>query len=125
MRRRLPLLLLVLPALALWPGCTREDPRFAKLTGLAREGYLVYKRECKVCHSMNASHDGPLGPPIAGASLELLEARVLRLSYPPGYTPKRDTKAMFPALPHLKAKLPAIHAFLDPSLHPAAGADGE
>ncbi len=103
---------------ALAVGCGREDPRFAQLTGLAREGYLVYKRECKVCHSMNASADGPLGPPIAGSSIELLEARVLRLQYPPGYTPKRDTRAMFPALPHLAPKIPALHAFLDPALHP-------
>jgi len=105
-------------AVVLAVGCGEEDPRFAKLEGLAREGYLVYKRECKVCHSMNASTDGPLGPPIAGASIELLEARVLRLQYPPGYTPKRATRAMFPALPHLAPKIPALHAFLDPALHP-------
>lgn len=119
---RRALLLLVLcgpPALlAVTSGCGAEDPRFAKLTGLAREGYLVYKRQCKVCHSMNASTDGPLGPPIAGSSIELLEARVLRLKYPPGYTPKRDTRAMFPALPHLAPSIPALHAFLDPALHP-------
>ncbi len=107
-------MLILLPLFA----CSDEDPRFTNLTDLEREGMTIYKRECSVCHSMNARNDGPLGPPIAGSSIELLEARVLRLSYPPGYQPKRDTRQMFPALPHLAPKMRALHAFLDPKHHP-------
>ena len=33
--------------------------------------------------------DGSVGPAVAGASRELIEAKVLRGEYPPGYTPKR------------------------------------
>ena len=48
---------------------------------------------------------------VAELPLELLQAKVLRNEYPPGYAPKRDTKAMIP-LPHLEPELPAIAAFL-------------
>ena len=36
---------------------------------------------------------------------------MLRNEYPPGYTPKRDTRAMIP-LAHMEPELPAIAAFL-------------
>ena len=49
--------------------------------------------------------------------LELIEARVMRAEYPPGYTPKRTTKVMIP-LPHLQAKLPELAAYLG-SLKPS------
>ena len=44
--------------------------------------------------------------------MELLEARVVRGEYPPGYEPKRKSKAMVP-LPQVKADIPALHAFLN------------
>ena len=50
---------------------------------------------------MDPRTDGSLGPAVAGASLELLTARVLRAEYPAGYTPKRETRVMVP-LPHLE-----------------------
>jgi hypothetical protein len=37
---------------------------------------------------------------------------VLEASYPPGYKPKRASKAMAP-LPQLKDQLEALHAFLN------------
>ena len=55
--------------------------------------------------------DGGIGPAVAGASLALLEARIMRNEYPEGYTPKRDTEAMI-ALPYLEKDLAAIVAFL-------------
>lgn len=111
-RNALRLLLFVLA------GCGRGKPDCPDtLPPLAREGCEVYMRECRVCHGPDPSRHGPLGPPIVGSSIELLEARVLRLSYPEGYVPKQDTHQMFPALPHLAPKIPALHAYLDPRYH--------
>ena len=48
---------------------------------------------------------------MAGAAQELLEAKVIHGTYPPGYTPKRDSRAMAP-LPHLQTDIPALAAYL-------------
>ena len=66
---------------------------------------------CIACHAMDPSIDGALGPNVAGSSLELLEARVMRGEYPPGYEPKRPSRVMVP-LPHLEARLPELAAYL-------------
>ena len=79
---------------------------------LVKEGLATYRTTCTACHNLDPALDGALGPAITGASLELLEARVVRGEYPPGYVPKRDTRAMVP-LPHLEPKLPALYAFLN------------
>jgi len=78
---------------------------------LARRGAQVYQSNCTACHALDPAQVGPVGPAIAGSSLELLEAKVLRNEYPPGYTPQRDTKAMIP-LVHLAPELPALAAYL-------------
>lgn len=36
---------------------------------------------------------------------------MLRNEYPPGYTPKRESRAML-AMPHLAGDIPALHAYL-------------
>ncbi len=69
---------------------------------------------CIGCHHINPEIEGPLGPPIAGSSRELIEARVLRAEYPPGYRPKRDTRLMVP-LPYLAPEIAALAAYLDQS----------
>jgi mono/diheme cytochrome c family protein len=74
-------------------------------------GKQVYLTECIACHNPDPARDGVLGPAIKGASQELLEARVLRAAYPPGYTPKRST-ALMPAQPKLAPKIPDLAAFL-------------
>ena len=103
--RRGSWILLVLGALA----CSQaDDPEAA----LVQRGEQVYLNNCTACHARVPSEVGPIGPPITGASLELLEAKVLRNEYPPGYTPQRDTKAMIP-LAHLEPELPAIAAYLE------------
>lgn len=66
---------------------------------------------CIACHNADPSKEGGLGPAIADASLELLEARVVRGEYPPGYTPKSTSNAM-PAFPHLADQIEALHAYL-------------
>ena len=77
----------------------------------ASRGKQVYLTECIACHNPDPARDGVLGPAIKGASQELLEARVLRAAYPPGYTPKRST-ALMPAQPRLAPKIPDLAAFL-------------
>ena len=74
-------------------------------------GRKAYVANCTVCHNQDPTKDGSVGPAIAGSSVELVEARVLRAEYPPGYTPKRDSHLM-PAQPFLKADVPALAAYL-------------
>jgi mono/diheme cytochrome c family protein len=81
---------------------------------LVKRGSAVYDANCIACHAREPHKDGAVGPAVAGSSLALLEAKVLRNEYPPGYTPKRDSKAMIP-LAHLEPDLAAIHAFLQNS----------
>ena len=98
---------LALGALVIAGGESSGDENAA----LVRRGRAVYDISCSACHAREPAKPGPVGPPVAGASMELLEAKVLRNEYPPGYTPQRDTQAMIP-LAHLENDLAAIHAFL-------------
>lgn len=75
-------------------------------------GRGVFLARCISCHNPNPNVDGPLGPAIKGSSLELLQARVLRGEYPPGYTPKRATKIMV-KLPLNEEDVANLHAFLN------------
>lgn len=85
----------------------------------AARGEKIYKNVCATCHNVDPRYDGTVGPAIAGSSLELLQAKVLNGKYPPGYTPKRQS-AIMPQLPHLKANLPDIAAYLQSSVRPGA-----
>ncbi|MCS5635277.1 MAG: cytochrome c [Myxococcota bacterium] len=78
---------------------------------LRDRGRAVYTANCSACHNRDPSLPGNLGPPVAGSSLELLEARLLRNAYPEGYTPKRDSRVMM-ALPYLKDDIPSLAAYL-------------
>jgi mono/diheme cytochrome c family protein len=88
-------------------------------SGDVAKGRTVYLTNCTACHNSDPSVDGTLGPAVAGASRELVEARVVRGTYPPGYTPKRPTQQMVP-LPHLAPAVPDLAAFLA-AAKPAAG----
>ena len=77
----------------------------------------MYAVNCTTCHALDPAEAGPVGPAVAGASLALLEAKVLRNEYPPGYVPLRDTKAMIP-LAHLAPELPALAAYLSAAAKP-------
>lgn len=94
-------------------ACTQDSNPSTKTSqgGDASRGRGIYFASCIACHNRDPSKDGPLGPAIAGSSKDLLEARLLRATYPPGYTPKRKTKAM-PAQPYLKTAIPHLVAFL-------------
>lgn len=97
---------LVVLAAAVASGCSESstDP-------LAQRGRQVYLAQCTQCHAVDPSQAGPVGPPVKGSSRELLEARILRGAYPPGYKPKRSTSVM-PPQPALSAEIPALAAYL-------------
>lgn len=94
-------------------GCEKKsDAPVAKTgDGDPKHGRAVYLSNCAACHNTDPSRDGSIGPAIKGSPKELIEARVLRAGYPPGYTPKRNTK-MMPAQPDLQPALPDLAAFL-------------
>jgi mono/diheme cytochrome c family protein len=101
---RFALALLALAAAA----CSDSEPA---LSQEAQRGRAAWLASCTACHAADPNLDGALGPAVAGSSRELLEARVLRAEYPPGYVPKRETRAMV-ALPHLAGELDALAAYL-------------
>ena len=78
----------------------------------AERGETIYRNVCTTCHAQDPTQDGVLGPPVAGASPELLEAKVVHGEYPPGYQPQRTTNQM-PPLPHLKDHVGDLAAYLD------------
>ena len=77
----------------------------------AEVGHQVYRGTCIACHHLDPTRDGPTGPGVACASQELLEARIVRGEYPPGYVPKRPTRLM-PAQPYLSEQVPELTAYL-------------
>ncbi|HTF32706.1 MAG TPA: cytochrome c [Myxococcota bacterium] len=79
-------------------------------TGVER-GRRVYLANCTACHNTDPALPGAIGPAVAGSQRELIEARVLRAEYPPGYTPKRPSHAMV-ALPHLAGSIDDLAAYL-------------
>ncbi len=80
-------------------------------TGDPTKGQQVWLGQCVACHNPDPGKDGPLGPAVKGASKDLLAARVLHATYPPGYTPKRETKVM-PPRPDLVASIADLAAYL-------------
>ncbi len=100
-----------LAALSLTIACGGGESAVANTGGDAVRGRAVYKTTCGACHNADPRLPGAVGPEVAGASRELLEARVLHATYPPGYTPKRDTKLMA-ALPQMAPEIDHLHAYL-------------
>lgn len=77
-----------------------------------QRGQSIYASNCTACHAMDPAADGPLGPAVAGSSLELISARVVQGNYPDGYKPKRDSRVMAP-LPHLVNEVESLTAYLN------------
>lgn len=82
-----------------------------ELSPAASRGRAVYQANCTACHSADPARDGALGPAVAGSSRELLEARVVHGTYPPGYAPKRTTTLMV-ALPALASSVDDLAEYL-------------
>jgi mono/diheme cytochrome c family protein len=93
-------------AFAVLAGCGPSAPKTP-----AQQGKIVYMTNCVVCHNPDPNLPGSQGPAIAGSSRALIEARVLHLSYPPGYTPQRKTHGMR-AFPQLAGQIDNLAAFL-------------
>ncbi len=74
-------------------------------------GRALYLSVCTACHNADPSRDGSVGPANAGASRELLAAKLLRGEYPPGYAPKRPTNVM-PRFENLAGSIDDLAAFL-------------
>lgn len=98
--------LVVAAAVLALTACGREP-----LSPEAERGRQVYSSQCTACHAFDPSQAGAVGPEVKGSSRELLEAKVLRGTYPPGYKPKRPTSVM-PPQPQVAADLPALAAYL-------------
>ena len=100
---------------SLLTGCGREKEPATQTVGPgnAKRGRALYLTTCAACHNSDPSKDGTIGPAVKGASRELIEARVMRGTYPPDYKPKRKT-AVMPAQPYLESSLPDLVAFLNP-----------
>ena len=92
-------------ALAL-AACGREA-----LSPEAERGRQVYVSQCTACHAFDPSQAGPVGPEVKGVPREVLEAKIVRGTYPPGYKPKRPT-AVMPPQPQLAPDVPALAAYL-------------
>jgi mono/diheme cytochrome c family protein len=81
------------------------------MSPLAERGRQVYLAQCTACHGSDPAQPGPLGPAVKGSARELLEAKVLRGTYPPGYQPKRPTTVM-PPQPALAPEIAALTEYL-------------
>ena len=90
----------------------QASPEEQKIQAIRTRGRQTYMANCTVCHASDPKMDGPVGPAVAGSSLELIRLRVLEVKYPEGYKPKRDTHAMV-ALPHLKDEIEALYQYLN------------
>ena len=87
-------------------GCSESG-----LSPSAERGRQVYLAHCIACHNTDPGQPGPIGPPLKGASRALLEAKTLKGTYPPGYTPKRPTQIMVP-LPVVAPDIAALADYL-------------
>ena len=76
------------------------------------KGKKVYLRLCANCHGKDPAWGNFRNPAVTGSSRELLEARILRAAYPPGYKPKKTTKKM-PAFPREEPNIDDLYAFLN------------
>jgi mono/diheme cytochrome c family protein len=112
MKTAVKIALMIICALSAY-GCSKDSdqaPKSGKGPDWER-GRAVFVANCVACHNNDPSKDGPIGPAIKGSPRELIEARVLRNSYPPNYKPKRPTKVM-PAFPFLQSEIPYLAAYL-------------
>ncbi len=103
-------------AVGLAAGCrcsvSNPNPSSAGISTLSSRGKSIYAGNCISCHNPNPKLAGTVGPEIFGSSIELLQARLLKGTYPEGYRPKRPGAGM-PIFPHLVDEITSLHAFLN------------
>lgn len=107
------MILVALAALAL-TGCPppKQAARTPGQAGDPDRGRRLYIANCTACHAMDPAKEGALGPAVKGSSKELLQARVVDGTYPPGYTPKKPTDLMKP-LPQMADGIDDLAAYLE------------
>jgi mono/diheme cytochrome c family protein len=93
-------------------GCKEDSRQSPKAGPDPQRGRRIYLANCTACHNADPSLEGSAGPPIKGSSRELLEAKVLRSTYPPGYTPKRKSSAM-PSYGHVRPAIADLASYLE------------
>ena len=94
-------------------GCPPKNKIGDEVKVLAQKGQILFNTSCTSCHNSNPKLDGPIGPAIAGSSLELLQLKIRKGEYPAGHKPTRETKVMT-LMPHLSDDdIKAIHAYLE------------
>ena len=96
---------------AAWLACSGERDAAPSADAAVIRGKLVYGNVCTACHNADPRQPGVLGPELAGASLELIEAKVLRNEYPPGYAPRRPSATM-PKYEYLASSTADLAAYL-------------
>jgi mono/diheme cytochrome c family protein len=85
----------------------------APLSPAAERGRQVYLAQCTACHHpSDPSLPGSVGPELKGTSRDVLEAKLLRGTYPDGYTPKRSSRVMQP-MPGLASDIDALAEYLN------------
>jgi len=104
--RRRTTALVALAALAA-AGCGAQE----KLGPEAERGRQVYQAHCIACHHPDPAKVGPMGPEVSGTSRDVLRAKIVDGTYPPGYVPKRPTRIMQP-MPQVASDIDALAAFL-------------
>jgi mono/diheme cytochrome c family protein len=109
--KAMPRLLLITVSALIITACSKKSDTRSEPGSDRERGRAVYIANCVACHNNDPSKDGPIGPAIKGSPKELIEARVLRASYPPTYQPKRQTKIM-PQFPFLETDIPYLAAYL-------------
>ena len=92
-------------------ACSQGSNGDASQAGASQRGQKIYQNVCIACHNADPTQPGSLGPPLAGASQVLLEAKLLRGEYPPGYTPARPGQTM-PRFEYLKDHIGDLAAYL-------------
>jgi mono/diheme cytochrome c family protein len=89
-------------------ACSEQPP----LSPGAEHGRQAYLSQCTACHHpTDPAKPGAVGPEIKGTSRAILEAKVLRGTYPDGYSPKRPTRVM-PPMPQLAPDIDGLAEFL-------------
>lgn len=95
------------------PACKKSEA-IIPLSSLEVKGKNIFIENCLNCHNPNIARPETIGPNIAGSSIEVVTARVLRAQYPEHYLFKRKSHLM-PAFPQLEKDIPAIHAYVNSS----------
>jgi mono/diheme cytochrome c family protein len=79
------------------------------------KGKRLYMSNCIQCHNRDPNLKGNMGPELVDAPLPVMYAKVMTGVYPeklpPGFVPKRKSKAM-KKIPKLEKDIPAIYAWV-------------